>query len=46
MLLQGIERIEFLLQKDRKDQSAATRDLEDQNFAAKDRSAAVNDQED
>ena len=41
-----IERIEVLLQKEWKDRSAATRDQEDQNFAAKDWSAAVNDQED
>ena len=46
MLLQRIERIEVLLQKDRKDRSAATRDREDQKAVAEDRSAATRDRED
>ena len=43
MLPQRIERIKFLLQKDRKDRSAATRDQEDQKAAAEDQSVATKD---
>ena len=46
MLLQRIEWIEVLLQKDQKDRSAATKDQEDQKVVAEDRSVAAKDQDD
>ena len=45
MLLQRIERIEVLWEKDQKDRSAATRDREDQKDVVEDQSVATKDQE-